>query len=101
VVEEPEGVVTVKSSPVPFRLTVCLLPVELLSLSVVVKVPVRGPPASGVKVILIVHEPLAATLVPQLLVCAKFPLVATLATVSAALPVFESVTACEPLVALT
>jgi hypothetical protein len=101
VVVEPEGVVMVKSCPVPVRLTVCALPVELLLLSVIVSVPVRGPPASGVKVTLIVQDPPAATLAPQLFVCAKFPLVLTLATASARLPVFESVTVGEVLVALT
>ena len=100
-VEEPEGVVMVKSCPVPVRLTVCVLPMALLLLSLIVSVPVRGPPASGVKVTLIVHDPPAAILAGQLFVCAKFPLVVTLATASARLPVFESVRACEPLVALT
>jgi len=101
VVEEPEGGVIVKSCPVPLRLTVCVLPDALLLLSVIVSVPVSEPPASGVKVTLIVQDPPAATLAPQLFVCAKFPLVVTLATVKAELPVFESVTACELLVALT
>ena len=90
-----------KSWPVPVRLTDCVLPVALLELSVMVRVPVRGPPASGVKVILMVQEPLAATLLAQLFVSAKFPLVEMLATASAKFPVLDSVTACELLVDLT
>ena len=54
--------------PVPLRLTDCGLP---LALSVMVSVPVTGPPAVGVKVTLIVQFDPAATLVPQLLVSEK------------------------------
>lgn len=101
VVVEPEAMPSAKSWPVPLKLTVCVLPVELLLLSVMLKLPVKAPPASGVKLTLIVQEPLAGTVLPQLFVCAKFPLVAMLATVSARLPVLESVTACEPVVEFT
>ena len=57
--------------PVPIKLAVCGL---LLALSVTVKVPLRVPVAVGVNVTLIVQLAPAATLVPQLLVCAKSPL---------------------------
>ena len=57
--------------PVPVRLAVWGL---LVALSVTVSVPVRVPVAVGVKVTLMVQLPPAATLVPQLLVCAKSPL---------------------------
>lgn len=77
----------VKSCPVPFRLTVCVLPVALLLLSVIVSVPVRGPPVAGANVTLIVHEPLAAKLLPQLLVWLKLLLAVMLVIVSDALPV--------------
>jgi hypothetical protein len=45
-----------------------VLPATPLLLSVMVSVPVSGPVAVGEKVTLIVQEPLAATLPPQLLV---------------------------------
>ena len=99
--EDPEAAASVKSCPVPVRLTVWVLPVVSLLLSVIVRLPVREPPESGVTVTLMVQEPPAATLLPQLLVCAKFPLVVMLATVSAAPPVLESVTVCELLVDFT
>jgi len=67
----PPGVVSVKSWPAPLRLTVCVLPVVLLLLSVMIRVPVRVPPELGVKVTLMVQEPPAATLLPQLLVWLK------------------------------
>ena len=68
IVEDPEAAAKVKSWPVPARLTVWVLPVVLFVLSVMVKVPVREPPAVGAKVTLMVHVPPAATLLPQLLV---------------------------------
>ena len=67
-VEEPDGGATVKSCPMPLRLTVWLLPVVLLLLSVMIRAPVKAPPVSGVKVTLMVQDPPAATLLPQLLV---------------------------------
>jgi hypothetical protein len=72
--------------------------VALLLLSVMVSVPVGEPPARGVKVTLIVQVAPAATLDPQLFVCAKFPVVVVLATASATFPVLDSVTACALLV---
>jgi hypothetical protein len=45
-----------------------VFPATPLLLSVMVSVPVSGPVALGEKVTLIVQEPLAATLLPQLLV---------------------------------
>ena len=63
----------------PLRFTVWVLPAALLLLSVTVSVPAREPPAVGVKVTLMVQEPLAATLLPQLLVCAKLVLAVMLA----------------------
>jgi hypothetical protein len=63
-----------------------------LLLSVMVSVPVSVPVAVGVKVTLIVQEPPAATLVPQLLVSPKLELVPMLVMVSAALPVLLRVT---------
>jgi hypothetical protein len=93
--EDPEAVASVKSCPVPIRLTVWVLPVVPLLLSVTVSVPERDPPSVMVQV------PPAATLLPQLLVCAKSPLVVMPPTLSAALPVLDSVTVCELLVDFT
>src|SRR5438105_3019414 len=80
--------------PVPVRLVVWGL---LLALSVTVRVAVRVPAAVGVKVTLIVQLPPAATLVPQLLVCVKSPLLvpvtAMLVMLKAVLPGLERVTA--------
>jgi hypothetical protein len=53
---------------VPFTFTVCVPPAAPLLLSVMVRVPVSGPPARGVNVTLMVQETLAATLPSQLLV---------------------------------
>jgi hypothetical protein len=100
--EAPEARASEKSCSVPLRLTVCVLPVTPLLLSVMVRVPVREPvseaPAWGVKVTLMVQEPLTATLEPQLLLWLKLELVLMLLRVSAALPVLERVTACAALV---
>ena len=72
----------------PERLTVCGLP---LALSVMLTEAVRLPLAEGVKVTLIVQLVPAATLAPQLLVCAKslalVPVSARLVMLKAALPV--------------
>ena len=86
-----------KSSPVPLRLTVCVLPAALLPLSVMVRIPVSEPPAQGVNVTLMAQVPLAATLPPQLLVWARFPLMPMLLRASAVVPVLLSVTVCEAL----
>ena len=84
---------TAGAVPVPVRLTVWGLP---LALSVRVMAAVRVPLAAGVKVTLIVQLAPAATLDPQLLVCAKslalVPVAARLVRVKAALPVLLSVT---------
>jgi hypothetical protein len=48
----------------------------------------------GVNVTLMVQLALTATLVPQLFVCEKSPVVAMLVIVKAATPVFVSVTFC-------
>jgi len=56
--------------------------------------PVRDPVAVGVKVTLIVHEELAARLVPQVLVSEKLPLTVMLEIVSVAPPGLLSVTLC-------
>ena len=65
-------------------------------MSVTVNVPLRAPVAVGVKVTLIVQFAPAATLEPQLLVCAKSPRlvppIAMLLIVKGPLPVFVSVT---------
>ena len=84
--------------PVPLRLTVCVLPATPLLLSVMVNVPVSGPVAMGEKVTLIVQEPPAATLLPQLLVSPKSALAAMLVIMSAALPVLLRVAGFDPLV---
>ena len=79
-------------TPDPVRLALCGL---LLALSVTVRVPVRVPVAVGLKVTLIVQLDAAATLVPQVLVCAKSPLLvpvrAMLVTLNAVLPGLERV----------
>jgi hypothetical protein len=63
-----------------------------------VSVPVSGPVAMGEKLTLIVQEPPAATLPPQLLVWPKLALAAMPVMASAALPVLLRVTGCDPLV---
>ena len=78
-----------------------MLPATPLLLSVMVRVPVSVPVAVGEKVTLIVQEPLAATLPPQVLVSPKLALVAMLAMVSVALPVLLRVTGCDALVVPT
>jgi len=61
-------------------------------LSVTVSEPVRVPVAVGVKVTLIVHDVLAARLVPQLSVSEKSPLGVMLEIVSVAPPGLVRVT---------
>jgi hypothetical protein len=92
--DAPEARPSVKSSPVPFRFTVCVLPAAPLLLSDIVRVPVRVPPAVGVNVTSMAQEPPAATLLPQLLVWLKSSLMPMLLTASAIVPVFLSVTVC-------
>jgi hypothetical protein len=67
-VEEAEDGANEKSWPVPLSATLCVLPLTPLLLSVMVSVPVSGPAAVGVKVTLIMQEPPAVILLPQLLV---------------------------------
>jgi hypothetical protein len=80
------------SAPVPERLTVCGLP---LALSVMLSEAVRLPLAEGVNLTLIVQLAPAATLAPQLLLCAKslgfVPMSARLEMLKAELPVLFSV----------
>ncbi len=82
----------------PLSVTWCGLPVAL---SVTLNVPLRVPVAVGVKVTLMVQLAPAATLVPQLFVCAKSPLVPTELMVRAPLPVFVSVTEMAVLLVFT
>jgi len=84
--------------PVPVRETLCGL---FEALSVTVSVPVREPLAVDVKVTLTVQLEFAATLAPQLLVCAKSPLACMLVTEMEAPPGLDSVTGCEALVVPT
>jgi hypothetical protein len=81
------GAMVIGATPVPVRLAVCVP-----ALSVAVSVPVRAPVAVGLKVMVMTQVRAAATELPQVLVCVKSPLVAMLLTVSAAAPVFLSVT---------
>ena len=90
---EPEAIARLKSIPVPVKVRDCVLPPTPLLLSVTVSKPLRLPPALGVKVMLMVQEPPAATLEPQLLVWLKLPLTATLLTVSAMPPLLLRLTA--------
>src|SRR5947208_6327731 len=80
-------------TPEPVRLAVWGLPVAL---SVTLRVAVRVPVAVGLNVTLIVQLDAAATLVPQVLVCAKSPLwvpvTAMLVMLNAVLPPLERVT---------
>jgi len=83
---------------VPARATACGLP---LALSVKVTLAVNDPLATGVKVTLMAQLAPAATLVPQLLLCAKslgfVPPSPMLLTLNAALPVLLKVMVCEEL----
>jgi hypothetical protein len=85
----------VDAAPTPESAIVCGLPAAL---SVMVIDPNKLPEALGVKVTLIVQELPAATLVPQLLICAKFPDCVTLEITSGALPILDKVTGCAALV---
>jgi hypothetical protein len=90
---------TMGGTPVPMRLTVCGLPLEL---SVRLTAAARDPLAVGLNVTLIEHLAPAATLDPQPLVCAKSPglapVSAMLEMLKAAVPVFVSVTVWAALV---
>jgi hypothetical protein len=74
--------------PVPLREAVCGLPAAL---SVNVTVPVALPEMVGARVTLIMQFAPAASVEPQLLVCAKFALAAILVMVSVAVPELVSV----------
>jgi hypothetical protein len=89
-------------APVPDRAIVCGLP---LALSATLTAAVKEPLAAGVKVTLIVQLPPAATLAPQLLLCAKSlgfaPVSAIPLILKAPLPVLLKVTVWAALVAPT
>ena len=87
-----------KSVPFPESATVCGPPGTL---SVMVMVPLREPVAVGVNVTLIEQPALGATALPQSLVCAKSPVIATLAIVSTESPGLLTLTVCTALVVLT
>src|SRR5439155_21127861 len=76
-----------------------------VALSVTVRVAVRVPVAVGLNVTLIVQLDAAATLVPQVFVCAKSPLLAPVRAMvvmlNAALPGLERVTGWDALVVPT
>jgi hypothetical protein len=98
----PAAAAREKSVPVPVNETLCGLPDVL---SVIVMLAARFPVAVGVKVTLIVHfAPIARfeLFTGQVLVCAKSPLLvplkAMLEIITAAVPVFVSVTPCGALV---
>jgi hypothetical protein len=98
----PAAAAREKSVPVPVNETLCGLPDVL---SVIVMLAARFPVAVGVKVTLIVHFVPTARFelfAGQVLVCAKSPLLvplkAMLEIVTAAVPVFVSVTPCGALV---
>ena len=69
--------------PVPDKLTVCVFGEEL---SAIVSVPVRLPPAVGLKVTVMKQLEPAAKLEPQVFVWAKSPLAEIPEIVRAALP---------------
>jgi hypothetical protein len=79
------------ATPVPLKVAECGDPEAL---SVTVKFPVRAPAAVGVKVTAIAQFAPAATADPQVFVAAKSPVAAIWVIVSAAVPLFDSVTVC-------
>jgi hypothetical protein len=81
--------VTPGDAPIPLRETVCGLPAAS---SVTESVPVALPAALGVKVTLIVQEPVGASVEPQLFVWAKPALAEIPAIVSVAVPLLVSMT---------
>jgi hypothetical protein len=90
------------AAPVPVRETVWGLPAASL---VIVRVALRVAATVGVKVRLMVQLAPAATLAPQVLVCAKSPGLAPVIVMplmdSAELPVFDRVTVWPALVVFT
>src|ERR1700676_751942 len=80
-----------ESCPAPCKETIDgVLFAELL----IVTVPKRVPARVGVKVTVTVQEPPPATVLPQVLVWAKSPVICTLLTVSVVLPKFLTVKVC-------
>ena len=94
-VRELEPELTPTASPVPFSVTDCGEPETL---SVMVRAPVRAPPAVGMNVTEMVQLPTAANALPQLLVSAKSPDAAMDEMLSVDPPVLESTTGCATLV---
>ena len=95
IVSELEEGDSVTVEPVPVNETVWGDPPAL---SVIVKVPVRVPPAVGVNVTEMVQLAATARLDPQVLVWAKSPEEAMDVTLNAAEPLSVSVTVCAVLV---
>ena len=95
IVSELGEIDSVTVEPVPDNETVCGAP---LALSVMVRVPVRAPPAVGVKVTEMAQLAAAATLDPQVLVSAKSPVATIDVMLNAAEPLSVSVTVCAALV---
>lgn len=86
---------TVKSWPVPVRVTLCGLPDAP---SVMVNIPVRLPPDVGVKVTVIWQLAATASDAPQVLVSAKSPEAEICVMFNTAVPVLLKVTLCDVLV---
>ena len=94
---------SVKSQPVPLKLTLCGLPTAL---SVKVRLPVAAPAAVGEKVTATVQDPLAATgveveQVVPVVARPKGPVMTIALMVRLVLPLFVSVTVCALLVVPT
>jgi len=83
------------STPLPDSAAETAPPCELLE---TVREPVRTPVADGVKLTLMVQFVAAASVVPQLFVCAKSPVIVIAESVNGAVPVFDSVALCAGLV---
>ena len=90
-----EGVETETVDPVPDSVTVCG---ELGALSLIVRVPVRAPPAVGAKVIEIVQLALGAMLPLHVSDSEKFPTVCVAKMLRGAFPELVSVMVCAALV---
>jgi hypothetical protein len=89
-------------TPVPLRDTLCVEPAAPLALSVTVRVALNVDALCGSNVTEIVHDPDAATEVPQLFVCAKDPpAMAMPERLSGAVPPFANVTVIGELVVFT
>ena len=86
------------ATPVPVRVAVGALWIKSPS---TLSVPVRAPRTVGLKVTLIVHAVVAASVVPQLFVWEKSPLVCIEEMLSTLLPVLNSVTCLAKLLLFT